>query len=697
MGSQSCPNVSVRRRVAQHPLVTLLMVGMLYRVSLGFTMFRRTRPIHTIQTISSRSRVVRFMFEEKASFHRRNEEPDGDDNNSKDGPNWIERSFPVSGTDEEIKATTVLDYNLGISGKSYQTGPLAARMYQAMTERSQVLEQVDDEQAQELRQTFKTIALDCAAKEAVRAALLENGLEMVLLSDEDEVGEWGSVDSIRLVDESGALVSQQIYDDWEEVMNDWMPGQGFDFIARQVPAKMRPLSMDELLQALDPKGELRQQAKESGMSLPEVEEDLEELNGPQSLEELATVNVQRVNAAPREAVTEQEAFAGDVTKRGYRPIHASALAALNEDGTLVHSTVMHVMDALVSHGCLIVDVTDGGKSFEKAMVVAEMWATTERFFERVDKGDLPEEILGMKTAEEVGSTHAKVGFASYDNNNMQFLETRLARTGRMLPAAVETIVGKAGCQSLKAAFTIFTDFAKDVTRTVVATGSQEVGALDDRPAVLAATKLVNELLDDGTPIKTDIKHSEVPVSMSPHRLCRYSNGQTQTKEENQDSFDTREIFGAHTDSTFITAVPVALVPGLEVYDEAEDKWYRPEKAARIYWEDEQRAQGKDPASMTETMEDGSVIPWCARYSIMMPGELLQLFSRNEVLATVHRVVATQVQPSRLSAPILVRGRPGTSVDVKRYLGGSLAEAILNQCKGRRIEDIYDLMQVQSFQ
>ena len=81
--------------------------------------------------------------------------------------------------------------------------------------------------------------------------------------EEEDQGMWGDVDSIRLLDEQGNPLPE-VYDSWEDVVDTWKPGQGFDFVARQVPAKMRELSLDELLQALDPKGELRAQAKDSG-------------------------------------------------------------------------------------------------------------------------------------------------------------------------------------------------------------------------------------------------------------------------------------------------------------------------------------------------------------------------------------------------------------------------------------------------
>jgi hypothetical protein len=625
------------------------------------------------------------LFQTKESFFRRHEEQDDDGSaNNMVGPNWIERSVPVLDTGEP--SDTLIDFNLGISGKSYQTGPLSARMYQAMVQRSTLLKDGEDdddsEDARDLRRMLQIYAMDFTAKEAVRAALQENGLEMVLTEDQEQMGLWGMVDSVRLLQEDNS--PGRLYEDWEDAVDDWTPGQGFDFIVRQVPSKVRALSLDELLLALDPKGELREQAKEAGMSLPSGDM-------PQTLADLASDNVRRVEATPREAVTDERAFAGKLEQRGYRPIHASALASLNDDGTISHAVKMHVMDSLVSHGCLLVDLTNGGEDYDDAKVVARMWKTAEQFFDLVDREELPEDLHGMTTAEEFGSPHAKVGFASYNEGNIQFLETRLARTGKLLPTKAEAVLGAVGCQDLASAFRIFADLAKDVTRTVVATCNEEVGALKGTSAIRGATFLVNELMDDATPIQTDVEHSEVSVSMSPHRLCRYSNGsKVETSERNEPK--SREIFGAHTDSTFITVVPVALVPGLEVYDEAEEKWYRPEKAARIQWENEERARDKDTTATTEVLEDGTMLPWCARYAIMIPGELLQLVSRSEVLAAVHRVVVTQEQSSRLSAPILVRGRSGISMNATRYLGGTLGEPILVECEGMKLRDIHDKMQ-----
>jgi isopenicillin N synthase-like dioxygenase len=71
---------------------------------------------------------------------------------------------------------------------------------------------------------------------------------------------------------------------------------------------------------------------------------------------------------------------------------------------------------------------------------------------------------------------------------------------------------------------------------------------------------------------------------------------------------------------------------------------------------------------------------------------LQLATRNEVPAAVHRVVATEGKASRLSAPILLRGRSGMTLDIKRYLGSTGGDPLLEEVSGMTIEQIHDSMQ-----
>uniref|UniRef100_A0A7S4QY55 Fe2OG dioxygenase domain-containing protein n=1 Tax=Ditylum brightwellii TaxID=49249 RepID=A0A7S4QY55_9STRA len=430
------------------------------------------------------------------------------------------------------------------------------------------------------------------------------------------------------------------------------------------------------------------------------------------------------------------------------------------------------MDALVSHSCLIVDLSDGGTSYQSTMALSKMWEATSTFFTAIDENpELETSTLpSMDVAEGAGSIHEVVGYASYKDGDTKFVETRFKRGEKavMMPAEVETILGADSIQSIAESFDAMVGVGKDVVRIATAASSMEVDAFVERNkssssnqpsgymeedekmpfisglsledavttglvegieeindednwdyepseneltlasirASEAAIRLADELIDDSNPLKAasiealeSTAVGEGSVSMSPHRLCRYSN--TQQKEEVMD-----EVFGAHTDTTFVTLIPAASVSGLEVYDEDAAVWFRPELMARKHWEAERRERGEDPSALTETIQIAAgddeteevVIPWHARYLIVMPGELLQLTSRNEIPAAVHRVVAAREGQSRLSAPVLLRARTGIKMNVERYFGNlDVAGPLLMECQGIPMEDLHDAMQPSSMQ
>lgn len=335
------------------------------------------------------------------------------------------------------------------------------------------------------------------------------------------------------------------------------------------------------------------------------------------------------------------------------------------------------------------DLTDAGKNFDSAKVMAEMWKATSTFFEKVKDDDVAAEMLpGMTTVMETGSQHAKVGYSTFDSGSLKFLETRRERgTGALLPLEATNVVGAEGTDALQSAYDVVAQVCKDIVRVAVAASSVEHGAFKDAAqASKAAELLVEELTDDGKPLRSNsIDHLEGTVSMSPHRLCRYAEG-------SDADVVAREVFGAHVDATFLTAVPVAAISGLEVYDEEAEKWYRPELKARDHWKRERAVKGSDASSLVEDVGDGIEIPWHARYIAIMAGEHLQLATRNEIPATVHRVVAAKDGPARLSAPILLRPRPGTKFLVERYMGSPMGSYLLSETNGMTMDEIYDATQ-----
>ena len=416
--------------------------------------------------------------------------------------------------------------------------------------------------------------------------------------------------------------------------------------------------------------------------------------------------------------------------------------------------LMHTMDSLVNHGCLIVDVTDGGASFKEASILAKMWDVTGQFFKSIEGvTNLPK----MKPAEGVGSKNAVVGFASY--GQMQFLETRLRRRqtknddNNIVPEILADYVGLNGCKIMEDSFDVMSNIGKDIVRITVAASSieaeafltptgklkdedEEEGVMGDMPFISgltfedaelfgvstgnendddevfvvteedrlnaaihaseAAAFLADEIMDDGY-IPQNLEGVVGSINMSPHRICRYSG---KKYDDNQNKKAIEEVFGAHTDTSFMTIVPVAATSGLEVFDEDSEKWYRPELKARKTWEQEQMDKGLDPSALFETITDENgeeiQLPWHSRYLIAMPGELMQIVTRDEVPACVHRVVALS-NKARLSAPVLLRGRSGMKLDASKYLGNmEVAGPILNQCDGMTMEAIHDELQPSSY-
>jgi hypothetical protein len=247
------------------------------------------------------------------------------------GSNWIEKSFPVE-TAEKINVKKIDDYNVGISGKDFQTGPLSKRMFDTIVSRTSL------EMSDEIRQAFTLYAMDFTAKEATRAALRQNGLEMALQEEEEDQGMWGDVEAVRLYDATTGDPLPKLYDSLEDAVLDWSPGQTFDFVCRQVPAKLKELSYAELLEALDPDGSLRKEARElRGKEADPDEEALLSIFDDKlvaSLADLANDCIERTENAPRSATDESIVFAGNESG-GYRVIKRSDLLrdAINDDGT----------------------------------------------------------------------------------------------------------------------------------------------------------------------------------------------------------------------------------------------------------------------------------------------------------------------------------------------------------------------------
>lgn len=663
-----------------------------------------------------------------------------------DGRNWIEKSSPigigklVEGVKDAItgdgERETDGNYDLGVNGISFQIGDLSKRMYDTLMSVAMRRFPEGAEIPSELGDVYKLYAMDITAKEAVKAALDQNGLQLAIDDSEgnqsQDEGMWGDIDFVKLIDPMTGEIEEgtEDYDSFDAAVEegDWEPGQPFNFVIRNVPARLKEMDISDLLSQLDPNGKLREEAKEKGITLPD--EDVA------SLSDLEKESDRRVRVAPYEVQDANNVYIGDGSK-GYNIIKRSGLLAEsgNPDGTENDQTLMHVMDSLVSHSGLIVDVTDGGTRFGDAVKISKMWEVSSDFFNKVGNND---ELIKTLTCESTEEGRGMVGFASFPERGMQTLEARILRDDKnqtLAPDDVAEIVGEDGVVSLMDSYNTLCDIGKDIVRVAVAAANMEYEAFlgesdlaekssdlplisgltfDDaeiagmvdmeggyvaasRMASEAAILMVDELIDDG---KVSAKYAQEPaMSMTPQRICRYKN-EGGSNDKNLDP-NGKETFGAHTDTAFMTLIPVAKVSGLEIFDEGANKWFRPELLARQAWEKERRRQGLDTSSQTDTVtifhgeeEKEIELPWQCRYVVAMPGQLLQVATRNEVAAAVHRVIAVPGGDNkiRISAPVLLRPQFGTRMNLSKYFGRSeTAGSLLKECDGMRMEDIYDAL------
>lgn len=99
---------------------------------------------------------------------------------------------------------------------------------------------------------------------------------------------------------------------------------------------------------------------------------------------------------------------------------------------------------------------------------------------------------------------------------------------------------------------------------------------------------------------------------------------------------------AHTDTTFLTAIPCTPTPGLEILHGKTGRWVRPEAAGGV--------------------QAGSDV-------IILAGEILQVLAQGVYSAAVHRVVRPAGVPHpRVSTPLLLRGDPGIKIPDPLFSG-----------------------------
>lgn len=234
--------------------------------------------------------------------------------------------------------------DVGIGGQEFGTGPLSKRMFDVMIGIAQ--RNYGERVPYDVYKLYLMYAMDASAKEAVKAAMTNNGYEMNL-GDElamQDAGAWGDVEAVQFLDPlTGKAIEgedgSKSYDSWMDAIENgkWVPGDGFSFVIRRVPAVAKAMDLSSILNALDPDGKLRKEAKERGILLPD--EDIA------TLKDLSVDCMQRVNAAPVEALDEQKVFRGGESK-GYNVISRGSLVR-NADGTEDGKSECHFLVELV--------------------------------------------------------------------------------------------------------------------------------------------------------------------------------------------------------------------------------------------------------------------------------------------------------------------------------------------------------------
>ena len=193
-------------------------------------------------------------------------------------------------------------------------------------------------------------------------------------------------------------------------------------------------------------------------------------------------------------------------------------------------------------------------------------------------------VIGIGGAVSLAPQRPGEFFGAYGDECTRFVDVRFDGDGGALPHAVRDSYP-----------------VDDATTSLAAIGLK---ALD-------AAGLDRAYVDD----PTDARPRTDAVSSSALRLCWYNRSSEAV------------LFGAHTDSTFVTVAPLS--PGIEFYGD-DGTWHAPD---------------------VEGGDDGSL-------AVVWAGELLELADASYA-AAVHKVIGPE-RP-RASTPLLLRGRPAVAM------------------------------------
>ena len=249
------------------------------------------------------------------------------------------------------------------------------------------------------------------------------------------------------------------------------------------------------------------------------------------------------------------------------------------------------------------------------------------------------------------------------NSGYKYIETTIRRSDRrFVPDNLAESIGKQREAMLVKAYHMLGSIGKTVVTALLK--SCNIDSISDKEI----DTLMQTLPDDGTASSAFKGVSHGDLSCTMHRLCKYKPLQP------GDHTDEKETLRGHTDWTLMTLVPVSPTAGLEIFDPCVASWVSPER----YYPSSQQAEPIASSSSN------------ARYIIIMAGKWLELLTRGNIHAAIHRVVARKGE-ARLSNPFFYRPMEYVPLSLQAKFGEDSDENIKGDCDRHNTVSVQETM------
>jgi hypothetical protein len=381
-------------------------------------------------------------------------------------------------------------YQIRIDGAPFQTGAWTARIARQLSQSSLLLS------------TSTTISqsTDLWIRHMALTVTTQQAIETLVEASQGQIVHTSTATDFWLLDDLHTPMytyQGRTYTSIHDLAVVYTCGNDFDVIVSNIAVQStestttsesnsNTLSVDDMMELLDPEGTLRQQAAQAGMALPDED----------TLKDIALDNQQRAHQAPR-AIPEpdlndyQQRYRFDTTNSHtttttYRVLSgADLLHRLYTVPDSSHSKLpdmwKHVMQGLVLHGYVLVDISDMN---EAASTMARLWQDMESLFAASSNA------THMPLTKVPDMPHAMLGYASYPG--MQFWETRMERATEIVRPPLPVPLNAVLADVLR---NVTAPLAQAVVTSAVAASSVEAQALSTVEAWQAARQLAHTLVD----------------------------------------------------------------------------------------------------------------------------------------------------------------------------------------------------------